>query len=157
MSVNPWDDLARRSRELYEQQTELAKSWLDGQSRLAGTLTNAGSAGDGTGPGQEAAAMAELWRSWLALGGSLGTAMPGMAEPGRIAGETLGRFLDPMSLALVGGSQVGETIRKLTEGPRFADLGAIERRMARVLELWLQVQQAARSYEAVVAATWAAS
>ena len=99
--------------------------------------------------------MAELWRSWLALGGSVGAAMPGMADPGKIAGETLGRFLDPMSLALVGGSQVGETIRRLTEGPRFADLGAIERRMAKVLELWLQVQQAARSYEAVVAGAWA--
>ena len=99
--------------------------------------------------------MAELWRSWLALGGSLGAAMPGRTEPGKIAGETLGRFLDPMSLALVGGSQVGETIRKLTEGPRFADLGVLERRMAKVLELWLQVQQAARTYEAVVAGAWA--
>ena len=59
-----------------------------------------------------------------------------------------------MSLALVGGSQVGETIRKLTEGPRFADLGAIERRMGKVMELWLQVQQAARAYEAVVAGAW---
>jgi hypothetical protein len=154
MSVNPWDDFMRRSRELYEQQTELAKSWLDGQSRLAGTLAKAGTGEDGTGPGQEAAAMAELWRSWLAVGSSLGTAMPGMGEPGKIAGETLGRFLDPMSLALVGGSQVGETIRKLTEGPRFADLGAIERRMAKVMELWLQVQQSARTYEAVVAGAW---
>ena len=109
MSVNPWDDFARRSRELYEQQTELAKSWLDGQSRLADTLAKAGgkagSAEAGAGAGQEATAMAELWRSWLALGGSVGAAMPGMADPGKIAGETLGRFLDPMSLALVGGSR----------------------------------------------------
>ena len=153
MSVTPWEEFARRSRELFEQQAELAKSWLDGQSRLAGSLTELGTGEDGT--GEDAAALAELWRSWLALGGSVGAAMPGMADPGKIAGETLGRFLDPMSLALVGGSQVGETIRRLTEGPRFADLGAIERRMAKVLELWLQVQQAARSYEAVVAGAWA--
>ena len=104
MSVNPWDDLARRSRELYERQTEVAKSWLGEQNRLADTLAKAGSAGDGAITGQEAAAMAELWRSWLALGGSLGAALPGMAG---------------------------------------------------VLELWLQVQQAARSYEAVVAGAWA--
>src|SRR3712207_3360250 len=155
MPVNPWEDFARRSRELYEQQAELAKSWLDGQSRLAGTFAKVGTGDDGTGPGQDAAALAELWRSWLALGGSLGAALPGLAEPGKIAGETLGRFLDPMSLALVGGSQVGETIRKLTEGPRFADLGALERRMAKVLELWPRVQQAARAYEAVVAGAWA--
>jgi hypothetical protein len=108
--------------------------------------------------------MADLWRSWLKLGGSFGSIMPGQTmpgqtmlgsgEPGQIAGETLGRFLDPLSLALVGGSQVGETIRRLTEGPRFADLGAIERRMARLMELWLKVQQAARNYEAVVAGAW---
>jgi hypothetical protein len=94
----------------------------------------------------KAEAMSELWRSWLTLGGSLG-AMPGAGGPGRIAGETLGRFLDPVSLALVGGSQVGETIRRLTEGARFADLGAAERRMARVMELWLAVQQRAHVFE----------
>ena len=150
MSTNLWEDFAQRSRELYQQQADLAKSWMEGQAKLAGTL-----AGTGQGEGQagawgaEAAAMADLWRSWLKLGSSFGSAMPGqtmpgMGEPGKIAGETLGRFLDPMSLALVGGSQVGETIRRLTEGPRFADLGAIERRMARLMELWLKVQQAAR-------------
>ena len=98
--------------------------------------------------------MAELWRSWLGLGSSLGATMPGMAQPGQIAGETLGRFLDPMSLLMASGSQVGETIRKMTEGPRFADLGAIERRMGKVMQLWLQVQQAARAYEAVAAGAW---
>jgi len=55
---------------------------------------------------------------------------------------------------LVGGSQVGETIRRLTEGPRLADLGSIERRMGRLMEQWLAVQAAARAYEAVVAGAW---
>jgi hypothetical protein len=77
-----------------------------------------------------------------------------MAGPGKVAGETLGRFMDPMSLMLVGGSQVGETIRRLTEGPRLADLGSIERRMARLMERWIAVQSAARAYEAVVALAW---
>lgn len=155
---NPWEDFARRSQELYQQQAELAQSWMDGQAKLAGTLASAGVGGEAP---AEAAAMADLWRSWLKLGGSFGGAampgltMPGSGEPGKIAGETLGRFLDPLSLALVGGSQVGETIRRLTEGPRFADLGAAERRVARVMELWLAVQQAARGHEAVVAGAWA--
>ena len=46
--------------------------------------------------------------------------------------------------------QVGDAIRRMTEGPRFADVGAAERRMARVMELWLSVQTAARHYESVV-------
>ena len=36
MSTTPWEDFAKRSRELYEQQAELAKTWLAGQSKLAG-------------------------------------------------------------------------------------------------------------------------
>jgi polyhydroxyalkanoate synthase subunit PhaE len=152
MTTNPWEDFAKRSRELYEQQAELARTWLDGQTKLASTLAGAGQGGMGA----DAAAMAELWRSWLAVGSSLGSAVPGMTgATGQVASETLGRFLDPLSLALVGGSQVGETIRRMTEGPRLADLGAIERRMAKVMELWLSVQQAARGYEAVVAGAWA--
>lgn len=145
-----WDETTKRWRELYDQQAELARSWVDGQARLAGTLA---AAVPGERAKAEAEAMAELWRSWLALGGSFG-AMPGAGEPGRVAGETLGRCLDPASLALVGGSQVGETIRRLTEGPRFADLGAVERRVAKVMQLWLEVQQRARAYEAVVAGAW---
>jgi hypothetical protein len=149
-----WDEMSKRWRELYDQQAEMARSWVDGQAKLAGTLA---AAVPGEQAKAEAEAMSELWRSWLNLGGSLGSMPglgPGTGETGRIAGETLGRFLDPMSLALVGGSQVGETIRRLTEGPRFADLGTIERRMARVMELWFAVQQRARAYEAVVAGAW---
>ena len=155
MSTNPWEDFAQRSRELYEQQAELAQSWVDGQAKLAGTLAEAGRAtarpASGPMPRPWPSCGAPGWRS----AARSAPPCPGMAEPGQIAGETLGRFLDPMSLALVGGSQVGETIRRLTEGPRFADLGAIERRMGKVMELWLQVQQAARAYEAVVAGAWA--
>jgi polyhydroxyalkanoate synthesis regulator phasin len=154
MSTTPWEDFAKHSRELYEQQAELAKTWLAGQSKLAEAFTETGEVDAQTGLGANVAAMAELWRSWLGLGNSLSATMPGLAQPGQIAGETLGRFLDPLSLLMASGTQVGETIRKMTEGPRFADLGAIERRMGKVMQLWLQVQQAARAYEAVAAGAW---
>ena len=81
MSRNPWGEFARRSRKLYEQQTELTKTWLDGQAKLSGTFAKAGQDEAQTGMDADAAAMAELWRSWLGLSGSLGTAMPGMTEP----------------------------------------------------------------------------
>jgi hypothetical protein len=35
----------------------------------------------------------------------------------------------------------------MIEGPRFADVGANEHRMARLMELWMAVQTAARTYE----------
>lgn len=154
MSTTPWEDFANRSRELYEQQAEVTKTWFAGQTKLSGAFAEMGEADAPTGLAANAAAMAELWRSWMGLGNSLGATLPGLAQPGQVAGETLGRFLDPMSLLMASGSQVGETIRKMTEGPRLADLGAIERRMGKMMQLWLQVQQAARTYEAVAAGAW---
>lgn len=149
--TTPWDEMGKRWREMLDQQAELAQGLLGGQAKVAG----ASAAGPTGGVGAQAAAVAELWSSWLTLGGSLGSAaVPTMGEPGKVAGETLGRFLDPMSLALAGGNQIGDVIRGLTEGPRFADIGHLERRMARVLELWLAAQGAARAHEANVAGTW---
>ncbi|HWT31877.1 MAG TPA: poly(R)-hydroxyalkanoic acid synthase subunit PhaE [Propylenella sp.] len=147
--ANPWEAFARQSRDMLESQAALTRSWLEGQSKLAEAMGEAQKQGAGS-----AEAMQDLWRSWFSLGSAFGQAMPGMADSGKVAGETLGRMMDPMSLMLVGGSQVGETIRRLTEGPRLADLGSIERRMGRLMEQWLAVQAAARAYEAVVAGAW---
>ena len=38
MSTTPWEDFAKRSRELYEQQAELTKTWFAGQTKLSGPL-----------------------------------------------------------------------------------------------------------------------
>ena len=32
-----WDEMSKRWRELYDQQADLARSWVDGQAKLAGT------------------------------------------------------------------------------------------------------------------------
>ena len=153
MTSVPWEEMTRRWQDLYNEQAKVAQGWLDSQAQLASTLSGVG-AGEG-GEGNmtaDAAAMAELWRSGMALG-SAGIGAPGLEATG-IANETLGRMLDPISLSLMGGNRVGEAIRRMTEGPRFADVGSIERGMARVMELYLEVQTAARSYEGVVAVAW---
>jgi polyhydroxyalkanoate synthesis regulator phasin len=147
--ANPWEAFARQSRDMLESQAALTRSWLEGQSKLADAMGEAQKQGAGS-----AEAMQDLWRSWFSLGSAFGQAMPSISGSGKVAGETLGRMMDPMSLMLVGGSQVGETIRRMTEGPRLADLGSIERRMGRLMEGWLAVQAAARAYEAVVAGAW---
>ena len=151
MTSVPWEDMTSRWRELYDEQAKLAQGWLDSQAQLASTLAGAGDDG-GSNMTADARAMADLWRSGMALG-SAGIGMPGLEATG-IANDTIGRMLDPVSLSLMGGNRVGEAIRSLTEGPRFADVGSIERHMAGVMELYLQVQTAARSYEGVVARAW---
>jgi polyhydroxyalkanoate synthase subunit PhaE len=55
---------------------------------------------------------------------------------------------------LMGGNQVSEAIRTMTEGPRLADVGSIERLMAQVMERYVDVQAASRGYESLVAGAW---
>jgi hypothetical protein len=85
--------------------------------------------------------------------GSVGNSLPGLESTGA-ANASLGRVLDPLSLSLMGGNHVGEALRRMTEGPQLADVGSVERRMARIMELYVEVQAASRGYEAALAGAW---
>src|SRR3712207_398085 len=106
MTTTAWEETARRGREMYDQQAELARRWFDSQAQIVGDLAG-GATGATTAQGgggtEQAAATAELWRSWMALGGSLGRNLPAFSDATGTAAETLGRLLDPVSLSLVGG------------------------------------------------------
>ena len=68
-------------------------------------------------------------------------------------GAALGAL--PDSLSVVGGGAVDDALRRMTEGPRLADVGACERLVATVTQRWLSVQRSARESESVLAAAWA--
>lgn len=127
------------------------KSWLEGQSQL----TTAFAGGGHTDPPASAAALAELWRSWMSFGDSLWGSPPGMAGEARPGATALGALPESVSLSLASGSAVNEALRRMAEGPRLADVGTSERLMAKVMQLWLSVQKSARTYESVVAGAWA--
>jgi polyhydroxyalkanoate synthase subunit PhaE len=150
MTTTSWEEMSRRWRELTEAQAEATTRWADAQSQLVKTLAGAGASAD---PASDAAAMADMWRSSMALGGILTSSVPGM-EGGGLASEMLTRMLNPMSTALVGGNQVGDVIRRMTEGPRLADVGGLERQMVELMDLYVAVQTATRAYETVVASAW---
>jgi hypothetical protein len=105
---------------------------------------------DWTGAGSEQAkALSDMWSSWAALSGA-----PVPPTPAAPATGGLANFLNPMTMALFGGTQVGDALKNMTEGPRLADAGEAEHRMARLTERWIEVQTASRAYEGVVAAAW---
>jgi poly[(R)-3-hydroxyalkanoate] polymerase subunit PhaE len=107
---------------------------------------------DWTGEGSDQAkAMGEMWRSWVALSGA---SVPQTFTPPVTGNDGFADFLNPMNLALFGGAQVGDALKKMTEGPQLADAGTAEHRMARLMERWIEVQTASRAYEGVVAAAW---
>ncbi|WP_231376665.1 poly(R)-hydroxyalkanoic acid synthase subunit PhaE [Mycobacterium sp. 141] len=102
-----------------------------------------------------APAFTDLWRSWTTLGNSLwGSSANGVGKGFPGAG-VMGGLPDSISLSLAGGGVVSDVLRRVTEGPSFADVGAPERLMARVMEQWLAVQKSTQEYELILAANWA--
>ena len=98
--------------------------------------------------GRGSDAMGEMWRSWMAMAAPPATVAPPTGTNG------LADFLNPMTMALFGGTQVGDALKNMTEGPRLADAGEAEHRVARLMERWIDVQTASRAYEGVIAAAW---
>ena len=83
-----------------------------------------------------------------------GRSLPGVQRRRGIAAETLGRITDPFAMSLAGGGQVGETIRRMTEGPRFADIGATEHRMAKLMGCGWRCKPPPATTRGVVAGAW---
>lgn len=149
MTAKPWDEMTTRWREMYEAQTARAQqAWLDGQRHLNAALAGTPKTDDDAG----AAALTELWRSWLALGDSswsaAGSSVPTMGTFGGMSPEAI-------SLSMASGGAVTDMLRRMAEGPRFADVGTSERLTAQVMEKWLSVQASSRTYESVLAGAWA--
>ena len=118
----------------FQQQAEAQKSWMQDQARIAGAF----SAGTSTTEGPDvpdvdfpnAKAFADLWRTWTGLAANTA------ADAGQTSSSGYNWLLDPLALSLVGADPASFAIRRMTEGPQLADLGNIERRMARAFELY---------------------
>jgi polyhydroxyalkanoate synthesis regulator phasin len=148
MTVESWEELAKRWRAMYaDQAAQAQKNWFS----QAAPGAMAGSAGGVDAPAG-ASALTDLWRSWTTLGNSLWGAPASTGVPG--AG-VMGGLPDSISLSLAGGSVVSDVLRRVTEGPSFADVGAPEKLMARVMEQWFAVQKSTQEYEYIVAGNWA--
>lgn len=142
MSDTAWDELGQRWQDLLTRQAELTHGWFEGPWGTKAASDAAAASGD------TISAMTEMWRSWIGLNGSVGqTWLPP-------ANGADGSLLNPMSLSLFGGSQISQAIRRLTEGPQFADVGTAERRVARLTELWLEVQTASGRYQQLTSEAW---
>jgi hypothetical protein len=142
MGSADWDELGRRWRELFTSKTELTQSWFEGPWRVKPADDAAAASSD------VITAMTGLWRAWTGISGPYGQHWPPTAR------GAAGGPIDPVLLPLLGGSHVGQAIRQVTEGPQFADMGSVERRTARLAELWLEVQAAISSYQQIVSEAW---
>ena len=118
MTSTDWDEFTRRWRDLWSQQAEQSRNWFENQWRPADLPDGPG--GMAASSADTAAAMTELWRSWIALSGSLGRNLPGLTDTAGVAAGTLGRLLDQLPRDL-------EPFREVKRGrsPRVSDAGPI--------------------------------
>ena len=109
-------------------------------------------------PGAEAAkamqALTEMWSSALGVSSALAGTLPaGGAEEEGTPAATLRRMADPRAW-LSAGDGVDEALQRLAEGPRLADAGEVERRLAKVSRAWLALRQRSAEHQAVVLEGW---
>ena len=154
MSATPWDDMTRGWTEMYNRQTELAKEWFDGHTQLTNTLselaektnpfTGLTEGLDGVNPLADAERCPNCGGPGPSSAGRWAAACPVSAptagSPRRPSAGSPTRWPCRWPAAARSGTPSG----RMTEGPRFADIGAAEHRMAKLFGLWMAVQTAAR-------------
>src|SRR5262249_24297162 len=127
MSSDAWAQMTKRWRKAYQEHAALAqKNWLDRQSQLAPALAG-GAMSD---PPTSAAALAELWRSWMSFGDSLWGSPAGVAGQAQPGTGALGALPESLSLALASGGAGNGGLRPTGRGPRPAGGGGAGRLVA---------------------------
>jgi polyhydroxyalkanoate synthase subunit PhaE len=99
-------------------------------------------------PSGSAPQWADLWQSFSESSKQIAEAWSGSMAP-----FMLTRLLEhPQGFSA--GNEMSETIEKMAQGPRLADVWDIERKMALVFGAWMEMRQKLASYNAVAAAPW---
>ena len=75
-------------------------------------------------------------------------------SPDATAQMTLRQMMDPSRFLYAGTDEINQTIQRLVEGPEFADIWTLERRVLKVTREWLALREASAAYRAVTAAAW---
>jgi polyhydroxyalkanoate synthase subunit PhaE len=79
---------------------------------------------------------------------------PGPDGPDATARMTLRQMMDPTRFLYAGNDEVNQAIQRLVEGPEFADIGTLERRVLKATREWLALREASTEYRVVTAAAW---
>jgi polyhydroxyalkanoate synthase subunit PhaE len=91
---------------------------------------------------------ADLWQSFSESSKQIAEAWSSSMAPFMLA-----RLLEHPG-GFAAGNEMSETIEKMAQGPRLADMWDIDRKMALVFGAWMEMRQKLASYNAVAAAPW---
>ena len=158
--MNPFDT-AKTMGELWGRGTQ---SFLDAQRNFFGALTQSmptGPLGPMAMPDLQAvqAAQAALQQAWATAESISTTFAKNLAgqeggKPDPITTEIMAKIFDPRSW-LSATSEVDETLNRMAEGPRFADMWNVERKFANLMTAWVALRRRNIENNTVMLETWA--
>jgi hypothetical protein len=132
------------------------RAFADGMTKIV-TQPTAGLVGslapDGADLAKAVQAMATLWSSTLDLSGSLMKRVPSEGDPESPQIAILGSMLDPSNW-MAGAGEIDGMLQQVVEGPRFADLWIIERKLFTILQAWMALQKSSLEHSTVVLGGW---
>jgi class III poly(R)-hydroxyalkanoic acid synthase PhaE subunit len=98
-------------------------------------------------------AYSKLWSSALELSATLTRNLQSGEHPDPIVTGMLGKIFDPR-LWFGGSNDLDETLHRLAEGPRLADMWEIERKFVAVFNAWAALRRRSLEYNTVMLDAW---
>lgn len=150
----------------FDQANSMFKFWAEGQKSAfqalaeesqtsASTGDRAAAQGAGTSGAEGIRHINEMWKSsmesWAVLAQQV---LRETAAGGGISEATLRKLFDPANWAKAGAGEFDLGIERLTEGPSYATLWDLDRKILEAQKLWRQRQKDVAAYRVVVQKAW---
>jgi len=131
-----------------ENQKSLFQAWVEGKPPPFAFRGEAPPAGD---PAKQAGQISDLMRTSMEQWASM--AKEAWGQAGRFDPEAMKRLFDPAEWKRAG-SQFDMGLEKLTEGPTYATLWDLDKKMLNVQKLWMERARDVEGYWEVVQGAW---
>ena len=132
-----------------ENQKSLFQAWVEGKPPPFAFRGEPPPAGDAS---KQADQLSELMRETMNQWASL--AKDAWSQSGRFDADTMKKLFDPAEWKRAG-SHFDMGLEKLTEGPSYATLWDLDKKMLTVQKLWMERAQAVERYWEIVQGAWA--
>jgi class III poly(R)-hydroxyalkanoic acid synthase PhaE subunit len=108
---------------------------------------------DAEGLGAAGRAFSELWSSAAQVSSTLTRTLQTGEKPDPIVVEMLGKIFDPR-LWFTATDDMDETLQRMAEGPRLADLWNVERKFAAMFNAWVAMRRHSLEHNTVMLDAW---
>ena len=99
----------------------------------------------------------EQFNHWTNAAGSWftpTTEQSSVTDEDKLSSDALHYMLNPQNFLKSGFDQMNQVFRKMVDGPEFADIGMLEKKVLKSSRDWLAFQEATDQYQTIIASAW---